>query len=630
MNEFLTILRCFDNSKENGAHLYLVSVIQYGVRHIHYWFLIAIASILQKLEQLFAPDHLELADLFLNFLQPSDATEIGKFMEHFLYTNMSKFINRLHLFYQKQPAQLRKVLACLKELAEEEDLKLEKIRKQIVPLLKGNQLLVDWFQQCLGGETGGENGTSIKDEYETISFRKAAETIDDDTDTYEHIPQSEIFPDPNDNPCHIRYMNGRLFYGNRLSFPAKLSFSAINTNAVATDRIGGVAPVPKTTTKTCTRTKHKTEKDSASTVCASYRCVHNIKEFGNMKLQVKSRNPMETDQMDNSTTEEGEDSEDDQQPFDVKMIAVEERSGVDKSGDANSTHLLCDDKMMKAHGIRLNPLAHSSMIYNNAEMLNMLRPSSDGLADGHRECKLSPKKLAPKTSATSTQTKLPRKHSPNAKKTNGANQVSPNRKNMSPPSAPIHSHPSTSKLTSDSPAIQTAKKLKRILESNSAPDEKSDNTTTVAATAAVTVTAISTTAKRNNPPTPSLTNKIRRINRTSADASVAVKVKTGKIPCDNINEQQTSDAKATTPMIETRRDNESEVTKNESEQPPEVLITWSRDEDRLLLEHIKDGLESNHELITQITHEFPTKTAKNIEERIDFLIDFLTKLRNIT
>lgn len=547
-------------------------------------------------------------------------------MEHFLYTNMSKFINRLHLFYQKQPAQLRKVLACLRELAEEEDLKLEKIRKQIVPLLKGNQLLVDWFQQCLGGEIGGENSTSIKDEYETISFRKAAETIDDDTDAYEHIPQSEIFPDPNDNPCHIRYMNGRLFYGNRLSFPAKLSFSATNTNVVASERSSGVAPVPKTTTTTCTRAKHKAEKDSVSTVCASYRCVHNINDFGNMKLQVKSRNPMETDQMDNSTTEEGEDSEDDQQSFDVKMIAVEERS----SGEANSTHVLCDDKMLKAHGIRLNPSAHSSVIYNNAEMLNMLRPASDCLADGHRECKLSPKKLAPKTSATSAQTKLPRKHSPNAKKTNGANQVSPNRKNMSPLSALIHGHPSASKLTSDSPAIQTAKKLKRILESSSSLDEKTENTTTTATTAAVTATTVPTTAKRNNPPTPSLTNKIRRINRTAADASVAVKVKTSKIPCDNIDEQQTSDAKAPTPLIETGRSNESELTKKETEQPTEVLITWSRDEDRLLLEHIKDGLESNHELITQITHEFPTKTAKNIEERIDFLIDFLTKLRNIT
>lgn len=47
--------------------------------------------------------------------------------------------------------------------------------------------------------------------------------------------------------------------------------------------------------------------------------------------------------------------------------------------------------------------------------------------------------------------------------------------------------------------------------------------------------------------------------------------------------------------------------------------TWSREEDRVLLEHIK---ETNHELVTL----FPTKTAKNIVERIDFLTEFLTNL----
>lgn len=539
-----------------------------------------------------------------------------------MYTNMSKFINRLNIFYQKQPAQMRKVLACLKDLAEDEDIKMEKIRNKIVPLLKGNQLLVDWFLQCLGNEPAENSNT--KDEYETISFRKATDAIDDDTEAYEHIPQSEIFPDPNDNPCHIRYMNGRLFYGNRLSFPAKLSFSAVNSNVAATDR--GSCGASKSTT--CTKPpKHEGERDQASAACASYRCVHDIKECGSMKMQMKTRNSMEIDQTDNNTAEEGEDSEDDQQ------IELKSNAHEDKCSDA---HLLCDDKMLKAHGIRLNPSAHSSVIYNNAEMLNMLRPSSDCIADGHRECKLSPKKHAPKTNATSAQTKLPRKYSPNAKKINGANQSSPNRKNLSPPvSVSMQAHLSAGKLTCESPAIQTAKKLKRILETSSSGDDKSDSTQTPATPAAPTTAPIA--VKRNLPTTLSSANKIRKINRAStspADLAITPKVKSTKTTIEKIDDQSSPfDAKVPTALAEASRCNETEssaLEKNDTEKEAATPITWSRDEDRLLLEHIKDGLESNHELIAQITHEFPTKTADNIAERIDFLIDFLTKLRNIT
>lgn len=530
-----------------------------------------------------------------------------------MYTNMSKFIIRLNLFYQKQPAQMRKVMACLKELSEEEDVKMEKIRNKIVPLLKGNQLLVDWFLQCLGNETAESGNT--KDEYETISFRKATDAIDDDTETYEYIPQSEIFPDPNENPCHIRYMNGRLFYGNRLSFPAKLSFSATNSNATTTERRNRGAS--KSTT--CTKMKCENEKESAS--IASYRCVHDIKEFGNIKIQVKSRNATEIEQTDNSAAEEGEDSEDDQQLVDAKSNDV-------KCGESNAMHSLCDDKMLKAHGIRLNPSAHSSVIYNNAEMLNMLKPSAECVADSHRECKLSPKKQAPKSSATSTQTKIPRKYSPNAKKTNSANQSSPNRKNSSPPSVPIHALKSAGKLACESPAIQTVKKLKRILETCSTSDEKSDSTAM-----AVTSPTNANAVKRNLPTTPTVTNKIRKISRSSTssvDSSGTLKMKSTKVTAEKMEVHQLP------PLTEANLCNESDnstIIKNKDpDEPAEkpILrppITWSRDEDRLLLEHIKDGLESNHELITR---EFPTKTVDNIKERIDFLIDFLTKLRNIT
>lgn len=57
-------------------------------------------------------------------------------------------------------------------------------------------------------------------------------------------------------------------------------------------------------------------------------------------------------------------------------------------------------------------------------------------------------------------------------------------------------------------------------------------------------------------------------------------------------------------------------------------ISWSRDEDRLLLEEIKKGLDDNAENIVEIEHRFPNKTVDQLRERVNFLIDFLTKLRD--
>lgn len=58
------------------------------------------------MEQLFLPEHPELAELFLTFLLPGHAAQIGKFMEHFMLTNMNNFINKLNIYFNKQPAQV--------------------------------------------------------------------------------------------------------------------------------------------------------------------------------------------------------------------------------------------------------------------------------------------------------------------------------------------------------------------------------------------------------------------------------------------------------------------------------------------------------------------------------------------
>lgn len=506
-----------------------------------------------------------------------------------------------HLF------QIRKILACLKELADEEDIKMEKIRSKVLPLLKGNQLLIDWFLQCLGNESLVIDNK--KDDYETITFRKVTETIDDDNELYEHIPQSEILPDPNENPCHIRYMNGRIFYGNRLSFPTKLSFSV---NSSCNNLSNGSTNIP-------TKSVDYTE------ITSKYRCVHDIKDFGDMKIRDKSRNPTEIDQMTgNSTTEEGEDSDDDQ------LCGNNTEKTYDKTTQSErnaSTDILCDDLMLKAHAIRLNPSAHSSLFYSNTDLLNMLKPP-DRSTDAEKETRLSPKKQSLSKSLASSHAKLLRKHSPNAKKSTNLYNRSPNKKNLSPSSATTSCHDHANNITSDSPAIQTAKKLKRILESTMSTDNISINDKEIKSV------SMNGGSKRSNQ-IPA--NKIRKISKSATTAQT--KTKPLKRASDR-EKNDTNDGKydvcaATHKSLIMSSNPNRRITKasSEIERPMIVekpIVTWSRDEDRLLLEQIKNGMDSNYEVITQIAQEFPNKTQENVRERINFLIDFLTKLRNKT
>lgn len=58
------------------------------------------------MEKIFLPDHPELAELFLTFLMPGQAAQVGKFIEHFMLTNMSNFLTKLNVFFNKQPAQV--------------------------------------------------------------------------------------------------------------------------------------------------------------------------------------------------------------------------------------------------------------------------------------------------------------------------------------------------------------------------------------------------------------------------------------------------------------------------------------------------------------------------------------------
>lgn len=251
------------------------------------------------------------------------------------------------------------MIACFKELSEEPDVTFERIKTRVLPLLKGNPLLIDWFLQSIGPD----KCESSKEEYETLVLRKGNESFDDDQ--FEYIPQSEVLPDPNDNPCHIRYMNGRLFYGNRFPLPAKLSFGAVPCTTITNDSA-------------------EAERElliGSYDKIYNYRCCHNIKEFADNKM--RDRHHSELDHVCNSGTIDEVDNNSDEEhncvPATEKM---EEKNSfeedIEHPSSANAStvneHVLCDNILLRAHSIRLNPSLHTSMVHSNAELLNKLKP----------------------------------------------------------------------------------------------------------------------------------------------------------------------------------------------------------------------------------------------------------------
>uniref|UniRef100_A0A182JTZ7 Myb-like domain-containing protein n=1 Tax=Anopheles christyi TaxID=43041 RepID=A0A182JTZ7_9DIPT len=202
LERFEQILRNFDESENR------VSVLYY------------------QIEDLLGESFPQLLDMFLTFLLPGQAGEVGKFFEHFILTNMGDFLEKLNVFFVKQPSQIKKIHACLNELSNEPEVTMEQVKMKVLPLLKGSTLLTEWFLQLFPGERPPEYPLC---DYEHIGLKKHAlnESFDAGS-VYEHVSYVETLPEVTEIPCTsnaIRYIQGRIFQG---ALPARLTFLANN------------------------------------------------------------------------------------------------------------------------------------------------------------------------------------------------------------------------------------------------------------------------------------------------------------------------------------------------------------------------------------------------------------------
>lgn len=106
----------------------------------------------KKIEAVLHPKYSELLNEFLEFLSPAEAKAVGKLTQFYLMRNMSTFLRKLEVYFKDQPTHVKKIYRTLTEISSCNDLTMEKMKSTMLPLLKGNKLLTDWFLQIFPTE----------------------------------------------------------------------------------------------------------------------------------------------------------------------------------------------------------------------------------------------------------------------------------------------------------------------------------------------------------------------------------------------------------------------------------------------------------------------------------------------
>lgn len=420
------------------------------------------------------PNYSELVDLFLTFLLPEHAAEIGKFFEHFVLINMANLLRKLTFFFQKQPKHMKQVYAVLNDLSNDKDITMERLKEKVLPLLKGNQLLIDWFMELFG-----KPNESFSEEYETVYIKKSLSDSESSVDNYEEIHSKDLLEVPNIddlNSCGVRYRNGKIMYQGTL-LPAKISFLAHD----APPLIKG---------------------DEISL------CSHEIRKH------VKFSEP--------------------KKPEVAKDTPESSSSSLPKK--TAKKYKLCDAQTLHAHAVRLNPF-HAQNEEKLSDLASLLIPHHN--TSGSNDERNSPKKTR------------------NAKRTGNSPKKSLNK---SPTSSPGNSANISPPLHSPSKALQTARKLKILVDDGTDEAPK----------------------KKVKPP-------------TSKPAKVEKKKATKK--------------------------QEAETTRKQDDE--RGAGSWTREEDKIILEEYRIHYDKKEEMLQVLLTKLTNRKETEINTRYEFLLDIV-------
>ncbi|KAM8712261.1 hypothetical protein ACLKA7_012735 [Drosophila subpalustris] len=594
--KFNQLLQTFDPKKDKVSELYL------------------------NVEKILLPDHPELAEVFLNFLLPEEAAELGKFFEYFMITNSTNFINKLNIYFCKQPAQIRKIYACLSELAELPSVSVKKVAAKIFPLLKGNQFLCDWFVQQF---PQAKPPKRILPPAEPINLREvlnntSGEFVESVHDLIEDVPAQGKPP----VGCQLKYLNGRIFYGSKIMLPAKLSFRAASIyNEQCSD-----APSGEVLT-----------------------CAHGVRALGEKLINAASN----VDSDDAAERSEEDDAS--------RALIIDTTTGDEEN--SSSSLDMCDDVTLRAHAMRLNANYYNSG-FNNASTSTPHVGSGHHHSQHHPHAKktainfgeMSPRRqTAANVSPLSGLSPLPALASTSNASTQPDKRKSPTKKVRSPlaqtqarprynvqPMVVIH-EPQVRASAPASPAIECAKRLRTLIDQESGPTEELDSKAGIRIIAQAKQTATKSkpvdTTEKMPAPLPSTTIKMDVEN--SGDEIELIQSSSDNTPQHVITTQFDSDEDCKLDVVATLANctdkNGATPAAPTTEATPRSNATstspsnssgaWTREEDKVILIEMKRGARDRQHLIKRMGDKLRHRNETELRARHQFLMDFLSKLQ---
>ncbi|XP_047510168.1 uncharacterized protein LOC125053033 [Pieris napi] len=140
--QFRMILKAFDPGKDTPVDLY------------------------RKIEELFGDEHKDIVEEFLLFLKPGQAAEVGRFMDHFVLTQLTSFIVLLQKTIGRKPTVYRKILRAI--TAGINNGSSQEMRSRVLPHLRSNPKLAQVFKSLFPDErppdSAYEGSTDLMDE----------------------------------------------------------------------------------------------------------------------------------------------------------------------------------------------------------------------------------------------------------------------------------------------------------------------------------------------------------------------------------------------------------------------------------------------------------------------------------
>jgi len=435
----------------------------------------------------------------------------------------------------------------------------------------------------------------------------------------EMIQEFVDVPTPSKPGCHLKYINGRIFYGAKILLPAKLSFMAASIYNEQSHDVPTVSSEPLT-------------------------CAHGIRAQGEKLLSLAANT-------------DSDDAADRSEEDDASRALIIDTTG-DEQNSCSSIEM-CDEAGLRAHAIRLNASLYTNSSFSNAATSTPNMANSHGHHHPHAKKTainfgdISPRKqsafnnsgLSPLLGTTNSSPHVDKRKSPTKKVRSPLNQTQGRQRASNQPMVVIHeSQPSSS------PAIECAKRLRTLIDQESvrdAADTKAGIRVIAQAKEQPAIRCSPATVTKIEPEPENLDDSAENMPvftpfkmdlDQSEEELEPLLVSAGNTPQHVITTQFDSDedckldvvatlANCTPNEEQTATASASTASTSQSESASSHSAAWTREEDKVILIEMKMGARDREQLIRRMCAKLKHRSIGELRGRHQFLMDFLSKLQ---